>query len=509
MRASSRLGAALLFVLATAIAACTTETIAEDDPDVASGGASGSSGAAHTAGRPNTAGRNSIDDAGSAGEAGDATVGGGQNGGSAGLGSAGLGNGGTPIQQGGTGGIGGMTGATCGNKQVEAGEECDDGNTKDGDGCSATCTNTCEKCEQKRCTTSDQLKPSFDACFGDGPIGKMPALDGPGSGTPKSTLCQALVACARRTKCAQQKDGNFTPCLCGTANAAECKVLGGAKGPCADEVAAAAETREFSDIQQRFFKTTYAVGMANQVLLDCDGSACARECRDGKSTTACEDCALGPDPTAFNFGLGCADYHNCYFDASVSALCAPAAECALSTGCGVHGALGCYGGGTGPCAKEFAAAAQSTDPETIVKNFALDYPVNRAAGMLACEATRCQPSCFKNATACDKCRLGQMASNGVLACPSYNDCYFNPAYMSTCAPAADCALSTGCGANGAVACYGSGTGPCAKEFAAASKSTDPATVVANFDDGTFASHFAAALLACDSKSCKTECGGAP
>ena len=74
----------------------------------------------------------------------------------------------------------------CGDGHLDAGEECDDGNTTDGDGCSATCTTesgpTCgdghvddtEACDDGNTTSGDgcsaECEPEKEPCCGDGVI---------------------------------------------------------------------------------------------------------------------------------------------------------------------------------------------------------------------------------------------------------------------------------------------------------------------------------------------------
>jgi cysteine-rich repeat protein len=56
------------------------------------------------------------------------------------------------------------TGAVCGNGAVEAGEQCDDGNTTSGDGCSATCQNEGGACAHDKCDTGVALDATCDPC---------------------------------------------------------------------------------------------------------------------------------------------------------------------------------------------------------------------------------------------------------------------------------------------------------------------------------------------------------
>lgn len=127
--------------------------------------------------------------------------------------------------KGGRGGTGSMTdggtggeptgAAVCGNNATEAGEECDDGNTQSGDGCSADCKSGCEVCENTFCKAvraheagehgwlSEDLKFSPadlpTTCY------DMPGLaeGGPAQGVARADLCQSMVDCIRRERCAQ------------------------------------------------------------------------------------------------------------------------------------------------------------------------------------------------------------------------------------------------------------------------------------------------------------------
>ncbi|MEI9953435.1 MAG: hypothetical protein WDO74_31765 [Pseudomonadota bacterium] len=110
--------------------------------------------------------------------------------------------------------------AVCGNNKLEAGEECDDGNTKDWDGCTSTCKSRCEQCEKQYCVTpSPSREDYFLNCFTDlgsvsNPIsGKSLAEQGPARGQPKQKLCAKLVECLRRTNCGQDGEGSMSRCL--------------------------------------------------------------------------------------------------------------------------------------------------------------------------------------------------------------------------------------------------------------------------------------------------------
>lgn len=117
----------LLLGLAVAALACGDDERRPGGGDGGSGGGVGGSGG------------------GGAGGTGGAGGGSGGEGGGGGAGGAG-GDGGTG-GEGGSGGSGGTAAATCGDGRLDEGEQCDDGNTRPADGCSATCTleGTCDE----------------------------------------------------------------------------------------------------------------------------------------------------------------------------------------------------------------------------------------------------------------------------------------------------------------------------------------------------------------------------
>jgi cysteine-rich repeat protein len=410
LRAIAQLGTAAILAIAVA-AGCGSSDDSSNKPG--SGGNTGSAGT--PSGGTSGAGASSAGSAGTAGTGNGAGFAGGLMMGQAGSPEAGAPN--TPS-------------AVCGNGTLDPGEECDDGNTKDGDGCSSICTNKCELCEAAaKCATdpnSDSLN-AFDLCYGTGAFATTPASAGPAAGTARNKLCQSLVACLRKSNCAaQDPDLPFTPCYCGSADQADCQGAAGPKGaaatgpsgPCVNEFANAAESRTYSDIASRLgtvreSDTGAAVGAAMSIITACDAVACPRQCFQDKDPSTCEKCAIGPTPLGYQYV--CPDYEQCYFGPEVqviedssapknlplSQLCGPAVDCALQTGCAAKGVVGCYGNGSGPCAAQFAAAADSSDPATILTRLQLGsgFPVATAASLLDCEATSCTATCFPNASA--------------------------------------------------------------------------------------------------------------
>jgi len=141
--------------------------------DAGSGNAGGEGGVSN-AGQGGSAGRSGAAGA-SGGSAGHAGGGGGASGGVAGVGGvggAGAGTGGLSAGTGGaSAGMGGTAGAppVCGNQVLEKGEQCDDGNTKSLDACSASCafeqSQRANSIEQKFKTSSLCPKNAFGTAF--------------------------------------------------------------------------------------------------------------------------------------------------------------------------------------------------------------------------------------------------------------------------------------------------------------------------------------------------------
>jgi len=431
-RALAQLSAATIASFALTLA-CSSDPAPAGGQGGASAGKGGASSAG-AAGKPAKAGNAGLEDmggsageadgsAGEAGEAGGAGHGGGATSGIGGMnpGTSG-GSGGSGTAGGAQGGNGGAPAAVCGNNKLEAGEECDDGNTKDWDGCSSKCKSKCEACEKKYCAAPPaSIDFLFRDCFTDmGGVsnpasGINLAQQGPAAGQPKQKLCTNLVECLRRTNCSQDGSGSISSgCFCGTASNADCKdPQKGPNGPCAAEVGAAAESTDLALVAQRENQTQYAVGMAYQIALMCDNDACPAECLQDKTPTACERCTFGDGPFGQNYGLG-GPYYTCYFQPPLAcasaagptatcpaATCAPAADCALATRCAENGVENCYGpDGHGPCAAEFAAATGSTNPATVLdrlKNGG-DYASTMLVGLLETERqSSCKSTCFPSA----------------------------------------------------------------------------------------------------------------
>jgi cysteine-rich repeat protein len=153
----------------------------------------------------------------------------------------------------------------CGNKVVESGEQCDDGNQTAGDGCincqmetpAQVClarlgaTDACAQCTCNRCTSQTL------ACQGT-------------DNRNDAMLCDAMVDCARSTGCRNPD------CLCGSSSLFTC-LAGRTNGPCRNQVTAAAKTSSLLEIQSRADDTNYPLGRANAVGA-CVEANCKSEC---------------------------------------------------------------------------------------------------------------------------------------------------------------------------------------------------------------------------------------
>ncbi len=166
----------------------------------------------------------------------------------------------------------------CGDGTLDAGEECDDGNTSSGDGCSATCvsemeapvsalcsaesTEMCAQCTCGQCadqvTACNQLEGEAQA--------------GPGAGKPKAELCQALLACGQENGCL----GDVcllldTPCVKAYCAAAEldCTDLQSVNSGQSGQLAVT--------LQERSTDRSYALGAASAVS-KCINQSCLASC---------------------------------------------------------------------------------------------------------------------------------------------------------------------------------------------------------------------------------------
>ncbi len=402
-RAARSLGGAALLTFSI-LMACGNDDIPGEDGG--GGGSTAHAGATHTGGKSGASANAGTQPMGDAGE----DTSGGTAGSMAQGGMTMMPMGGTSGSTGGSagstsGGTAGSGPASCGNNVVEAGEQCDDGNNKFGDSCSPTCTNTCEKCEKDLCGSLDDTQEVYDHCFGAGyPAGMDTATDGPALGTKKNKLCQAVVECVKRTNCAANIGSKSlaSVCYCGAANVTDCQTA--PLGACQDEIAAAAESREFARVVQRELAPLYAYGAAANFVTRCDRNYCAVDCLLNKPQTGCQACASR---------VGC-DVAGCYVNPAKDPLlstdlCSAAVDCVLSTKCSLQGLGSCYGvvdssssvDGVltvpGPCSAQLTAASKGNTPKAILnalQGTVVGAPIDQAAGLLLCQAPACDSACF-------------------------------------------------------------------------------------------------------------------
>lgn len=155
--------------------------------------------------------------------------------------------------------------SNCGNRVVEADEECDDGNDVEGDGCSE-CRN---EDRQEVC----QVRLGFDDACAECACSKCQtaALDCYSrNDTEEVELCHNMMRCHRETNC-----GN-PDCFCGTFSLLSC-VAGASDGPCKQQVIDAAGTNSLAEIGERADSLDYPIGRAN-ALDACLDMNCQAEC---------------------------------------------------------------------------------------------------------------------------------------------------------------------------------------------------------------------------------------
>jgi cysteine-rich repeat protein len=157
--------------------------------------------------------------------------------------------------------------ADCGNKKVEQGEECDDGNSALGDGCTAECKREskidqcvaqlgdrrpeCARCNCEKC--SDLVLNCYAS-----------------ESAEDNQLCTALVECGLNKMCASET------CYCGSSPLTLC-IFGSGNGPCRPEVEAAGRTNIPGDLVTRSSNTSFPLGRAN-TLAACAREQCPTEC---------------------------------------------------------------------------------------------------------------------------------------------------------------------------------------------------------------------------------------
>lgn len=163
--------------------------------------------------------------------------------------------------------------AYCGDSQVnQPSEECDDGNTNDGDLCGNDCLrnldpNSCDGCSQLNCAAF------YSECHS--------AADDP------TDLCGDIMSCVETSHCAQVSQ---EVCYCGTLSIGLCVALDGKTpagadaGPCKAPIEAGAGldgTEQPGDtgtkVSERYVDPRYPLGRAFR-LVNCQRNNCATQC---------------------------------------------------------------------------------------------------------------------------------------------------------------------------------------------------------------------------------------
>jgi cysteine-rich repeat protein len=181
----------------------------------------------------------------------------------------------------------------CGNGDVDAGEECDDGNDVSGDGCSSSCTSACETCERDTCPTTTPFTAQPWYTYAYDMDGKAAA--GPKTGTPRGELVRSVLACIYDSKCTAvfSNDPPITSqislreCFCKNAPAGTepatypdiCKHEATLeRGPCIDQMLAASETDNVEAMLTKLTNLGTPLGRAFYLLQHCDARVCGGEC---------------------------------------------------------------------------------------------------------------------------------------------------------------------------------------------------------------------------------------
>lgn len=139
----------------------------------------------------------------------------------------------------------------------------------------------CLSCREKWCrnylgTKAHEGVDVVAGCFDDATLTGV-AENGPKKGTPRTKLCEELYECSmRRPTCAAPP--YLHGCYCGEGlEVTECVKPDAARGPCAKEIEAAAESTDPTTVAQRFSDPTFAVGGWGN-LLRCYQYKCQSEC---------------------------------------------------------------------------------------------------------------------------------------------------------------------------------------------------------------------------------------
>jgi cysteine-rich repeat protein len=184
-----------------------------------------------------------------------------------------------------------VVGPACGDGTVDAGEDCDDGNTVDLDGCSSLCTDACEACEIWHAENGGPDHP----CIGlreycSQPYGATEeeqaldvALEGGAATVARNLLCLDVIACVRETNCVEGASPTLSNCYCGYDP--ENPTCASPSGACKDEIEYAAESDDVGTVGARFAEHPYAIARASFLIDYCDIPYCHDQCFAGAPWT--------------------------------------------------------------------------------------------------------------------------------------------------------------------------------------------------------------------------------
>jgi cysteine-rich repeat protein len=387
----------------------------------------------------------------------------------------------------------------CGNGMKDPSEACDDGNRHDGDGCSSICTDShaCEACENDNCPVDNTL----DEATGDpknqpdcGAYGTKQAVAGPARGQLRTQLCYDTYACTVRTRCAI--DHGATYCYCGDASTTQCKMAGGAQGPCKAEIEAGLETTMPDVVLLNLKNVRFAAGGALS-RAECDHDSCGNPDLGGMW-----QCLPPAGTDAGSSGAG------------GSAGAAGASGTAGSAGNGgTGGAAGTGGtGGTGGVGGSPADASVDVSTGGTAGSSSADAHVETGgANVCPTGRTPAGETCTNcEAIFCTHDPAG-CASGTCTGQPACSD-YLDPADRALCEAVLGCIRVTDCIANGPTFCYcgntnvatcqsGGGTGDCKVQIQAGLKSTNDGANLLNLTKVQFPAGGAMSLGLCDHDNC--------
>jgi cysteine-rich repeat protein len=203
----------------------------------------------------------------------------------------------------------------CGNGVLDPGEECDDKNNQDGDGCSADCKKECTSdadplCDDKDPCTNDTCNTNTHSCE-----------HSPNTGNP----CTDGNACTQTDTCVN-----------GVCTGSDFKVCA-APGPCFNQGSCDASTGDCIDNPRNEGSSCGDINQCNGTD-SCDGKG---NCVQGTPATTCDD---GNTCTSDSCDT---ESGKCSFNAQVGASCSDNNICTLADTCNVDGQ--CVPGAVNPC----------------------------------------------------------------------------------------------------------------------------------------------------------------